>query len=132
MLMTFDELDANMMIKYKCRSFFESGADLQEILESGVCYWTDEIYVEFTFLGTNERGEEELDVENVIDNREWYAVMVDSDDDDYFSYGSYDIHEAKEMLKDFQKECKANCKKYVESESYIAVVKNKVRTEVIR
>ncbi len=42
--------------------------------------------------------------------KKWYAVMRDRSDDDW-GYGSYDLEEAKQMLK-----------KEEDSEAYIAVI----------
>ena len=47
----------------------------------------------------------------------WYAVMADREDNDW-GYGSYDLNEAKQMLKD------AEC-----TDGYIAVIENDVCIE---
>lgn len=35
-----------------------------------------------------------------MENTYWYAVMADNDDSDW-GYGSYDLDEAREMLKNY-------------------------------
>ena len=49
--------------------------------------------------------------------KKWYAVMADREDNDW-GYGSHDLNEAKQMLKDAENE-----------DGYIAVIENDVCIE---